>query len=251
MGALPMASDRKQGEGRPEFYRFRDLTLENIQRDLHVHTTRTDGQSTIQALLDRAPGLGLREIAYTEHVRRETDWFPEFFAEVDQERQTAATRVWIGIEAKALDFSGGLDASDEILARAEIVLGSVHRIPSGGEFVSLATYPKEKAFEIEFELARGLVRSAPIQVLAHPGGMSYRAFKEFPRNCLADLMRECRRRDVAIEINSSYLLDWDGFLELAERENPYVSIGSDVHRLEHLAQCRDKLGPLVAGRNRE
>jgi putative hydrolase len=46
---------------------------------------------------------------------------------------------------------------------------------------------------------------------------------------------------VAIEINTSYLRDVDGFLKLCTEVNPYVSVGSDAHTLETIGQCRDVL----------
>jgi len=52
---------------------------------------------------------------------------------------------------------------------------------------------------------------------------------------------------VAIEINTSYLRDVDGFLKLCTVVNPYVSIGSDAHTLEAIGQCRDVLRSKKAG----
>ena len=49
------------------------------------------------------------------------------------------------------------------------------------------------------------------------------------------------KREIAIEINSSYLIDFEGFLNLCSEINPFVSIGSDVHRLEEVGKCRDIL----------
>ena len=49
------------------------------------------------------------------------------------------------------------------------------------------------------------------------------------------------RRGVAIEINSSYLVDVDAFLRLCQEVDPIVSIGSDAHKLEELGRCRDVL----------
>ena len=54
-------------------------------------------------------------------------------------------------------------------------------------------------------------------------------------------MIEALKSETAVEINSSYLVDPEGFLRLCAEINPIVSIGSDVHKLEEMGRCRDML----------
>jgi putative hydrolase len=101
---------------------------------------------------------------------------------------------------------------------------------------------------VEYEMALGLLQCAPIDVLAHPGGMYQRLRKRsFPDAYLRELMTVSIAAGVAIEINTSYLLDVDGFLRLCAEINPCVSIGSDAHSLEAIGQCRDILRAKRAG----
>jgi len=90
---------------------------------------------------------------------------------------------------------------------------------------------------------------APIDVLGHPGGMSLRRHGRFPEKYFRALMTSTLERRIAIEINSSYLVDMPAFLALCEEINPYVSIGSDAHRLSELGRCRDQLLELGVGRS--
>ena len=63
-------------------------------------------------------------------------------------------------------------------------------------------------------------------------------FGKFPSALMEDLIQEARQKDVAIEINSSYLgEDLAEFLRLCERIDPLVSVGSDAHRLHELGRC--------------
>jgi putative hydrolase len=151
--------------------------------------------------------------------------------------------VWVGCEAKVLDVQGRFDAGPEILNQCNIVLGSVHRFPDErGGWLDFAAVPQRDFSQIEFELARGLLEAAPIDVLAHPGGMYARRFKaDLPAGLLRELLVYADRRGIAVEINSSYLQDLPGFLALCAEINPVVSIGSDVHRAEKLGHCRDLL----------
>lgn len=229
---------------RPRFPRFLDLTQADIDCDFHLHTNRTDGEADVGDIIEAAGERGLKQIGITEHVRKETNWFKSFAKDV---RATAKhhpdVRVFVGCEAKALDMKGSLDVTEETLGECDVVLGSVHRFPDRyGGFMNFASLTREACARIEFLLALGLATSAPIDVLAHPGGMLSRRFgTDLPTDMLEELIEKCQDRDIAIEINSSYLRNVDGFLDLCSKHNPRVSIGSDMHQLEQLGQCRDLL----------
>jgi putative hydrolase len=228
---------------KPVFYRFCDLTRERVNVEYQVHTNRTDGEETIQDLLEEASRKKLSGIAFTEHVRKSSEWFADFKEEVVRHRSNVSSiDIYVGCEAKAIDAEGGLDASRDALAQSDIVLGSVHGFPSSllaGR--SMNELQAEECSEIEFELSLGLLRGAPIDVLAHPGGMCCRKFGSFPDKYYEILMKESLKRRIAIEINSSYIADLTSFLRLCSANNPYVSIGSDVHRLQEVGKCRDML----------
>lgn len=228
--------------GGPPFVRFRELGPEHVNRDLQIHTCETDGEATIPQIVTQAEALGLEEIAFTEHVRRTSDYVEEFVNHVRRARELTNVRVYAGFEIKVTDERGTLDASPETLARAELVLGSVHRFPTGdGQFLAASHFSYAEASQRELTLALGLLREAPIQVLAHPGGMCQRAFGKFPSEYFETLMQASLERQIAMEINTSYTCDLDGFLALCRKVNPFVSIGSDVHRLSDLGTCRNAL----------
>lgn len=228
---------------KPAFCRFRDLQAAWLNRDLQIHTTATDGEASVQEVIERAQVLGLGEIAFTEHVRSQSTYFPAFAEEVKRLREpVSGLQIYVGVEAKACDADGSLDASPDVLDACEIVLGSVHRFPTrDGALVSVKALLYEDAAQTEFSLSLGLLRHAPIDVLAHPGGMCLRAFGKFPEDHLRTLMEVSLERGIAFEINSSYHGDLEVVTRLCGEVNPVVSIGSDVHRLAELGRCRDML----------
>lgn len=235
--------DRVRMKTRQKFIRFLDLTGEDINCDLHMHTTRTDGKADVKTILRLASERGLGRVAFTEHVRRDSGWFEEFAREVRAEsRAYPELRVLVGCEAKALNAGGLLDASEEILAECDIVLGSVHRFPDGkGGLLNFADLSRDELMETELQLALGLLENAPIDVLAHPGGMYMRKHEDFPEEMMRRILARGVETQVAIEINSSYLRDIPAFLKLCAEYNPFVSIASDMHRPEHVGHCRDRL----------
>jgi putative hydrolase len=232
------------------FKRFLDLQSVDLNCDFHMHTDRTDGKAGVQEIIDLAVERGLKQVAFTEHVRQDTDWFSSFVQEV---RSTAQhypqLNIYVGCEAKALNSKGGFDVSSEILAASDVVLGSVHRFPNGlGGYLNSRDLSAEEFARIEFDLAMGLIEAAPIDVLAHPGGMYSKRYGDFPKSMMRDLMQASLDQEIAIEINTAYLRNLSQFVELCADVNPYVSIGSDVHRLEQLGNCRGQLQTLGVGR---
>lgn len=227
----------------PRFRRFRDLDHETVNVDWQVHTTWSDGRADVRATLAAAREQQLTAIALTEHVRRDTAWFGDFAQTVRTEaRAVPGLDVYVGCEAKALDADGALDVTDEIRAQCDLVLGVVHRFPDGhGGVLDFKRLDWEACAETEWRLTQGLLRAAPIHVLGHPGGMTQRWFGRYPAPLFRKMLEASGERGIAVEINSSYVADWDGFLALCEEVNPLVSIGSDAHGPEELGRCRDRL----------
>ncbi len=245
-----MDAQEKKSTSKPVFCRFRELGRAEMNVELQVHTTWTDGQATVLQILQAAKERGLGALAFTEHVREETAWFHDFKDEVlSSARDFDVLQVYVGCETKALDADGRLDVSQQVLDACDIVLGVVHRLPDGrGGYLDFKQLSFEQTADIEFQLSIGMIRNAPIDVLGHPGGMSLRRHGRFPEAYFRAMMTATLERQIAIEINSSYLADMPAFLALCEEVNPFVSIGSDAHRLNELGRCRDRLLELGVGR---
>lgn len=204
--------------------------------DLHLHTNFADGKASIPAMIEAAEERGLAAIAITEHVRSSSNWLPVFWIKVEQVRASIdGVIVYHGIEAKALDFDGTLDATPEMLERAELVLGAIHRYPDGrGGTCDWAKLSPDEAAEIEYRAALGLARNPQVDVLAHPGGVYERKFGPFPRSYLEEIMATAVRHGVAIEINARYCRDIPGLLALCRQHGALVSLGSDAHSLSEV-----------------
>jgi putative hydrolase len=226
--------------------RFSDLRDELLDRDLHMHTDRTDGRNSLEDMVDAAAAARLREVAITDHVRRTSEWFADHTRAIRAIGERASLTVWVGIEAKALDEDGTIDATDEMIAGSDLVLGSVHRFPDGhGGLLDYGALTADEIVATELRLALGLIRGGRIHVLAHPGGMSQRRLGSFPAESHRLLMREAARRGVAIEMNASYAGDLRTFLQLCREEDPLVSVASDAHGVEEVGRCRDLLREML------
>jgi len=101
----------------------------NLDEDFHVHSTFSDGASTLADNVQAARERGLRTLCLVDHVRRDTTWVPEFTAAVDKYRGQPGLRVLAGVEAKILDGSGRLDIP-AALAGIDLVLIADHQFPA-------------------------------------------------------------------------------------------------------------------------
>jgi putative hydrolase len=232
---------------RPSFFPMTHVTPDGVNREFHLHTRWTDGTAGVLDVVRRCEERGLAEIAFTDHVRKDSAWFPHFADEV-REVASSMTRlkVFVGCEARIQDFDGTLDISDEIRSHCDLVLASVHRFPGpDGVRVPFSRVPKDRFAGIEHRLAMAFLRRGGADVLAHPGGMSLRHGEGFPDEYYLELAEAAKAGGIAVELNASYMSDLARVIPLFRRVDPLVSVGSDAHDLEHLGACRDRLSDIL------
>jgi putative hydrolase len=100
-----------------------------LHEDFHVHSTFSDGASTLAENVQAARERGLRTLCLVDHVRRDTAWLPDFTVAVSRYRDRPGMRVLAGVEAKILDTSGQLDLPPG-LDGIDLVLIADHRFPA-------------------------------------------------------------------------------------------------------------------------
>jgi putative hydrolase len=228
------------------FVRMSELTPASANRDFHMHTRYTDGKAEVAQMLRRAEETGLSEVAFTEHVRRDSSWFVRFAAEVRAAASGSAVRVWVGCESRILDEDGNLDINDEIRDLCDIVLASVHRFPGpDGAPRAFSQVPKHEFAGIERALSLGFLRRGGADVLAHPGGMSLRYGEGFPEEYFTELAEAAKAAGIAIELNSSYTKDLAPVIRAYRKVDPLVSVASDAHDVCEIATCREILKDLL------
>ena len=129
-----MREDRGEFESQHQA-RFEQLIqLSDIRGDLHMHTTATDGENTIEEMVLAAKQRGLEYIAITDHSKRvsmargldESRLLQQWKA-IDAINEESDGSFWIlkGIECDILE-NGAMDLSDDCLAQADWVTASIH-----------------------------------------------------------------------------------------------------------------------------
>src|SRR3954454_5386482 len=116
------------------------VTAEDMRGDLHCHTTLRDGRQTLEQMVSAAQGRGLEYLAITDHSASHgfgDHVTPEALEERIEEIHALnpsldGFEVLAGTEVNILP-DGTLDYDDELLAKLDWVIASVHTSFSMGE----------------------------------------------------------------------------------------------------------------------
>ncbi len=184
-------------------HRLPDLiTLQDLQAELHSHSTWSDGAMSIREMAHAAKARGLKMLAVTDHTHSlgianglDAPRLRQQRKEIDAVQAELGDELILlqGAEVE-IKADGTLDLPDEVLAELDIVTASLH--------VSLRQ-PRE---EITQRLLRA-IRNPHVDVIGHPSG------RLLPNREGADL-------------------DWEAILAAAREENVALEINANPSRLD-------------------
>ncbi|MGH9599378.1 MAG: PHP domain-containing protein, partial [Terracidiphilus sp.] len=204
----------------------------DIQGDLHMHTTATDGRNSIREMAEAALACGYKYIAITDHSKNlaMTNGLDEKRAvehvkrirEVDRQME-GRIRVFAGIEVDIL-ADGALDLADEVLAQMEVVIASVH------------TRFEQSHEEMTARVLRA-IENPYVRILGHPTGRLLLRREPFALD-LGAVLRRAAELGVAVEHNAApERLDLnDRDLRLAKELGCRIVIDSDSHDSRNLGK---------------
>jgi DNA polymerase (family X) len=214
----------------------------DLRGDLHVHSTATDGHSTIEEMAAAARALKLDYIAITEHSRRITmahgldpARLRRQMAEID--RLNASFRdfaVLKGIEVDILE-DGKLDLPDAVLSELDLVVAAVH---------SRFNLSREQQTE---RILRAMERPH-LTILAHPTGRLIGEREPYDVD-MPRLIKAARERGCFLELNAhpDRLDLTDVHCRLAKEAGVLISIASDAHRDTEFSNLRFGVGQARRG----
>ena len=209
------------------------VTHADIQGDLHMHTTWSDGAATLDRMAAAALDRGYRYVAITDHSRgtavaggldgRALGQQADEIARVQE--NLPGIRILRGCEVDILP-DGSLVLEDEVLSELDLVLVSVH-----------------SSFDMSEErMTDRIVRALEnplVHVLCHPTGRKLGQRAPYPVD-LEEVLRAAGAMNVAVEINANPRrldLDYRG-LRLCAQLGIKVLVNSDAHSVASLDNMR-------------
>lgn len=205
------------------------VSLTSIRRDLHLHTTWSDGGNTIQEMAVAAAARGYDAIAVTDHSPSLTvarGLSPErLTAQLAELRSTTSpVRLFAGLEVDIL-ADGQLDMEPTLLDQLDWVVGSVH-----GQMSQPAAVMTDRLLRA--------IASGRIDALGHPTGrlLGGRPGFEFDIDTVFDA---CEEHGVALELNAApERLDLNDTLLRRALTRPGIRfvINTDAHSVAELSQ---------------
>jgi len=186
----------------------------------HVHTRYTDGQNSVDEIVNEAVKRNIPLIAFTEHVRAKLEYsFDELVCDVERARKKYSLPVLVGCESKVLP-DGSLDVSAEVLKKCQIVLIAFHSFP-----LELETY----LFALEVSL-----KNPVVDVWAHPGLFLQKKNLSINQEQINNIIQWCKQGRTAIEHNKRYRLPKKNWLSLFIKQGIPLLNGSDIHAAHEL-----------------
>ena len=236
LGLPWVAPELREGDGEIEAAHGDRLptlvTHQEIRGDTHTHSNWTDGVDSIEVMARAARDLGHEYIVLTDHspslgVARglTPDRVEEQRSEIARlNAELAPFRILHGTELE-IRADASLDYSDDLLARFDVVIASIHT-------------GRSQSSEQLTARALAAIEHPHVDILAHPSGRIVNRRDplalDWPR-----LFEAAARTGTAMEINGSPRLDLDDALaRAAGRAGARLTVASDAHRTEELGQQR-------------
>ncbi|MBU6427893.1 MAG: DNA polymerase/3'-5' exonuclease PolX [Cyanobacteria bacterium REEB65] len=209
------------------------IALEDIRGDCHCHTRYSDGEATVEAMVQAAIARGYDYLVITDHspgLGVAQGLSPEKIAKQRAEIASLAARVapfmvLQGIELE-IRANGDLDLPDEVLAGFEVVTASLHSATA------------QDSARITARLLAALAHPQ-VKILNHPTGRLIGVRPAYEVN-LDAVLRQAALLGKPLEINGSYLrLDLgDMAARHAKDLGASFTLGSDAHSVAGLDAMR-------------
>lgn len=201
----------------------------DVRGDLHLHTDATDGRASLADLAAAAMRKGYLYAAVTDHSKRvamvrglDERALLKKWGEIDRlNAETSGFHLLKGVEVDILE-DGSLDIADEVLARADFVIASVHYNTN---------MPRAR-------MTRRIVKaleSPHVDALAHPTGRKLNKRPPYQVN-MDEVIAAAARSGAALELNAApRRLDIDDQACRSARDHGVkVCISTDAHDVSEL-----------------
>lgn len=194
--------------------------------DLHVHSQFSPCANDVSVERDAevAVARGLQLIAVTDHGTVPVPiWFKDYIRELERVQEKAGEKLTLlkGMEVDIVE-GGRLAVSTSVLKQLDIIVASLHSIPSGSDVDGYW----RKSFI-------GAVESGFVTVLGHLTDVGWRKVAP-PLEYALEVLDVARAHNVAVELNYHHRDPQLWFLRLAVERGVLLVPTSDAHSLSEI-----------------
>ena len=198
----------------------------NIKEDFHVHTSYNDHSSpdlNVASAVRYAESIGLRTLAFTEHVRRESNWIERYVNEIESNNTRPSLKLITGFEAKILR-DGSIDCLSKY-SEDYFIIASFHTIYGNKE--------------IWMNAIKNAIRNPDVNVIGHLAPeLSFSLDSEE----LIEICELLKEHGKIVELNAKYNrppIDW---VRKFKEHNVEFHLGSDAHSLNEIGEFSRIIG---------
>lgn len=205
------------------------VNLKEINGDLHIHSTWSDGVNTIEQLVKKADDLGYEFIAISDHtvslgIARglSSDKFRLRQKEIESTQKKFPNIKILNSCEINIRPDGTLDLDDEIMKTFDVVTASVH-----------SSFSQSK--ELMTERIINAIKNPFVDIIGHPTGRLINEREGYEADW-KKIFEVCAKENVALEINSyPQRLDLTDTLVLeAKKFSIKFAISTDAHNIAHM-----------------
>jgi putative hydrolase len=194
----------------------------DVLKDYHVHCNYNDHSArdlTVANVVSYAEKMGLRALAFTEHVRASSEWIPSYLRDVETISARTDLDIVTGFEAKILK-DGSIDCPTKY-ASDYFVIASFHTI-YGDKAIWMSAL--EKA-----------VQNDNVDAIGH---IAPEATFSLDLDEVENLARLIASNGKKVEINAKYKRPPADWLSVFKEEGVGFHLGSDAHTLKEVGQFK-------------
>jgi DNA polymerase (family 10) len=200
-----------------------------VQNDYHIHSSFSDGNTSIRRIVERAIKLRLETIAIIDHfwpsmgstrggaglIKERRESIETIREEYPQIRILEGAEVDINSDGTMAPVAGGLEQFD-------IVIGSVHWGSDSRHWASAVT---------------GAADRERFEILGHWNGF-LSSYRHEHGIMVAEALA---RNEIAVELSARYELRFEDFLTLAKDKGCKFTLGSDSHHMSEIGRLKDQI----------
>lgn len=204
----------------------------NIKEDYHVHCNYNDHSApdlTIRNVLRRAKEIGLQTLAFTEHVRKTSDWIPKYLKEIELHKKDDNNnninssnnnfdlKVISGFEAKIL-ADGSINCPEEY-SKDYFLIASFHNVYGDKE--------------VWLNALKRAIENPDVNVIGHIAPEPTFKLESSEVDTLASLIVENKK---IVELNAKYHRPPSEWILIFKKRGVKFHLGSDAHSLQQIGQ---------------